>query len=68
MGYWKNRDVYKIEQPVEFLKEFTIVPISEDVNTVKDVLATDNTLYIISEVGTTNAAIEITENQFHQLR
>ncbi|HBH1341488.1 chromosome condensation regulator [Clostridioides difficile] len=64
----KNRDVYKIEQPVEFLKEFTIVPISEDVNTVKDVLATDNTLYIISEVGTTNAAIEITEKSISSIK
>ncbi|HBG4727709.1 TPA: chromosome condensation regulator [Clostridioides difficile] len=64
----KNRDVYKIEQPVEFLKEFTIIPISEDVNTVKDVLATDNTLYIISEVGTTNAAIEITEKSISSIK
>ncbi len=64
----KNRDVYKIEQPVEFLKEFTIIPISEDVNTVKDVLATDNTLYIISEVGTTNATIEITEKSISSIK
>lgn len=64
----KNRDVYKIEQPVEFLKEFTIVPISEDVSTVKDVLVTDNTLYIISEVGTTNAAIEITEKSISSIK
>ncbi|KPI51732.1 RCC1 domain-containing protein [Clostridioides difficile] len=64
----KNRDVYKIEQPVEFLKEFTIVPISEDVNTVKDVLVTDNTLYIISEVGTTNAAIEIAEKSISSIK